>query len=469
MNLSKSGSIDISEFSEYKNIPEQYEDSFIKKVHAVKISETDKKVQIACIQEEKDQVFNLLKSFHNPKEIELITVSNADFVEFIGNIVENEKTIFVKKKKKEEFNLNQISEESPVVNIINAICLEAIRKKASDIHIECETDVMHVRFRIDGVLITVKTLKKDYFSSISSRIKVMSNLNIMEQRLAQDGRMSVIIENKKLDFRVSIVPITKGESIVLRLFNNESQVTQLDKLGYSDDHLEMLKKITKIPYGLILITGPTGSGKTTTLHSLINSMNKESQKIITIEDPVERQIDNIQQIQVNENIGFTFETILRRVLRQDPDVIMIGEIRDNATAELAIRSSLTGHKILATLHTNDSVSSISRLKNLGIEPFLISSVLKYTIAQRLVRKTCTKCNGKGCPECMNTGYKGRTVIAEIMDIDDTVSQMIIDNKNDIEIKEYLKTKKMYFLADDAKRKIKNKVTKLEEIQREGLL
>jgi type II secretory ATPase GspE/PulE/Tfp pilus assembly ATPase PilB-like protein len=244
---------------------------------------------------------------------------------------------------------------------------------------------------------------------------------------------------------------------------------KLSELGYDKSQLQVLEHINEIPNGLILVTGPTGSGKTTTFHSLIDSMDKESLKIITIEDPVERQIEGIQQIQVNENIGFTFESIFRRVLRQDPDVIMVGEIRDNATAELAIRASLTGHKILATLHTNDSVSSISRLRNLGIESFLISSVLKYSIAQRLVRKICKDCKGKGCNKCSNTGYNGRTVVTEIMKVDDTISQMINENKTDLEIKEYLKKNHVLFLIDDAKRKVEAKITDTKELKREGLL
>lgn len=472
MSLGKklnSESFKLSDFYNYKEIENQYEDSFIKKIHAVKVFEDNSIVQIACIDEEKNEVFNLLKSFHSPKKIDFITVTYGDFVEFVGNIVDSENEVKTTREAKQEFSLNEISEDSPIVNIINAICLEAIRKKASDIHLECENEYMQVRFRIDGVLHTVKTFKRQFFSSISSRIKVMASLNIMEQRLAQDGRMSVIIGEKKLDFRVSIVPVTKGESIVLRLFNNESSVMKLSELGYDKSQLQVLEHINEIPNGLILVTGPTGSGKTTTFHSLIDSMDKESLKIITIEDPVERQIEGIQQIQVNENIGFTFESIFRRVLRQDPDVIMVGEIRDNATAELAIRASLTGHKILATLHTNDSVSSISRLRNLGIESFLISSVLKYSIAQRLVRKICKDCKGKGCNKCSNTGYNGRTVVTEIMKVDDTISQMINENKTDLEIKEYLKKNHVPFLIDDAKRKVEAKITDTKELKREGLL
>lgn len=472
MSLGKklnSESFKLSDFYNYKEIENQYEDSFIKKIHAVKVFEDNSIVQIACIDEEKNEVFNLLKSFHSPKKIDFITVTYGDFVEFVGNIVDSENEVKTTREAKQEFSLNEISEDSPIVNIINAICLEAIRKKASDIHLECENEYMQVRFRIDGVLHTVKTFKRQFFSSISSRIKVMASLNIMEQRLAQDGRMSVIIGEKKLDFRVSIVPVTKGESIVLRLFNNESSVMKLSELGYDKSQLQVLKHINEIPNGLILVTGPTGSGKTTTFHSLIDSMDKESLKIITIEDPVERQIEGIQQIQVNENIGFTFDAIFRRVLRQDPDVIMVGEIRDNATAELAVRASLTGHKILATLHTNDSVSSISRLRNLGIESFLISSVLKYSIAQRLVRKICKDCKGKGCNKCSGTGYNGRTVVTEIMKVDDAISQMINENKTDLEIKEYLKKNLVPFLIDDAKRKVEAKITDTKELKREGLL
>ena len=350
---------------------------------------------------------------------------------------------------------------------------------ASDIHIVPENNMTVIRFRIDGVLQPIKTMDISLMTTMSSRIKVMSNLNIMEQRLPQDGHMKLIATGKEIDFRVSIVPVVGGESIVLRLFNAETQQADLDQLGFTENNFKIMNQIPHIPNGLIIISGPTGSGKTTTIHSLINRMDKKSLKIITIEDPVERIIKDVEQIQVNESIGLTFESILRCVLRQDPDVIMIGEIRDEATAELAIRASLTGHVIISTLHTNDSISTIMRLENLGIEPYLVGSVFKYSVAQRLVRKLCPACKEKensgcknyksiGCEKCNFTGYKGRTVVSEIFKIDEALAEMITKRCSAGEIKKYLLKNGMKFLPEDAEKKVKAGETSLEEIKREAL-
>ena len=316
---------------------------------------------------------------------------------------------------------------------------------------------------------TVRKLEKGVFDSLVSRIKVMSGLNVMENRLCQDGRMSVQVQDKKLDFRVSIVPSVLGQNIVLRLFAGEDEKLNLDELGFSKNTLKKLNSALNYPYGMILATGPTGSGKTTTLHALIKKMDKEHLKIVTIEDPVEKTIDGIEQIQVNDEIDLSFEKILRHVLRHDPDVIMVGEIRDKETAELAVRSALTGHLILSTIHTNDSVGAISRLKNLGIEPYLIAGTLRTVMAQRLIRKTCKECHGKGCELCTFTGYSGRTSVSEIFDIDDTISSMIESEKSDIEIKKYIKTKGFKSLKEDAMLKITNGISTKQEMIREGLI
>ena len=258
----------------------------------------------------------------------------------------------------------------------------------------------------------------------------------MENRLCQDGRMSVFADNKNIDFRVSIVPTATGQSVVLRIFDNKNDLFSLEDLGFSESAFTILNKSIFLPYGMVLVTGPTGSGKTTTLHAILNKMDKEHLKIITIEDPVEKEIPGVDQIQVNNEIGLTFDSILRRVLRQDPDVILIGEIRDKETAELAVRAALTGHLILSTLHTNDSFSAITRLKNLGIDSYLISGVLKICLAQRLVRKICKSCKGEGCEECNNTGYKGRTAATEIFEIDEVLAKMIEQNVGETEMKSY---------------------------------
>lgn len=458
---------EIINFSDYKCITNQYIDEFIKNNRCVKFSEDDNTVCIVVSEGYEDKIENLI-DIHSPKKIEKIVVKYQDFVEFVGTHID-QKVEVKGKEEKSNLSLTEINSEAPVVNIINSIFLEAVRKSASDIHINCDHKYIRVRFRIDGVLQTVKQLDKKIFNLIVSRIKIMANLNVMENRLCQDGRITVSCGDKKLDFRVSIVPTTMGQSIVLRLFNNDSGNLKLEDLGFSNESYRILEKSLNLPYGMILATGPTGSGKTTTLHSLMEKMDKQHLKIVSIEDPVEEVIDGIEQIQVNNEIGLTFNSVLRRILRQDPDVIMIGEIRDEETADLAVRAALTGHLILSTLHTNDSVSCITRLRNLGIESYLISSVLRVCIAQRLVRKICLSCNGNGCTLCNGVGYKGRIAISELFLNTSELSNLIESKKTENEIRDYLLKAGFKTLESDAKEKLNNKITTREELIREGLI
>lgn len=461
--------LDIKNFSLYRTIDRQYTDDFIKSSRCVKKDENDDEVFVFVSQDYKEKI-SLLEKIHFPKSVRTIFVKDSDFVEFIGNHVEkNSKNAeWNRGKESEEISLQTISSDAPVVNIINAVFLEAIRKKASDIHIHCDKNEINIRFRIDGLLQTVKTLNKSLYTSFVSRIKVMANLNIMENRLCQDGRISVNYDNKTVDFRVSIVPTSKGQSIVLRLFDTEEEVLELEALGFSERNYSVLMKSLCLPNGMILITGPTGSGKTTTLHAMISKMDRRHLKIITIEDPVEKEIEGVDQIQVNEEIDLTFEKILRRVLRQDPDVIMIGEIRDKETAELAVRASLTGHLILSTLHTNDSFSAITRLKNLGIEPYLIAGVLKVCMAQRLIRKICIYCNGNGCEECNETGYKGRIAVGETFTVTDSISKQIEECESEEVIKTSAVKQGFISIKEDALLKVQGGISTKEEILREGI-
>ncbi|MCQ2589760.1 MAG: GspE/PulE family protein [Treponema sp.] len=460
---------DIKNFSLYRTIDQQYTDEFIRSSRCVKKYENNNEVFVFVSQEFKEKI-PLLEKIHSPKTVRTIFVKDSDFVEFIGNHVEknSENVIGDRGRESGEISLQTISSDAPVVNIINAVFLEAIRKKASDIHIHCDKNEINIRFRIDGLLQTVKTLNKSLYTSFVSRIKVMANLNIMENRLCQDGRISVNYENKTVDFRVSIVPTSKGQSIVLRLFDTEEEVLELEDLGFSERNLSILLKSLGLPNGMILITGPTGSGKTTTLHAMLSKMDRSHLKIITIEDPVEKEIEGVDQIQVNEEIDLTFENILRRVLRQDPDVIMVGEIRDKETAELAVRASLTGHLILSTLHTNDSFSAITRLKNLGIKPYLIASVLKVCMAQRLIRKVCIYCKGKGCEECNGTGYKGRIAVGETFTVTDLISRQIEECESEDEIKTSAIKQGFVSLKEDALLKVQGGISTKEEIIREGI-
>ncbi len=465
---STKASFDITAFSSYKSIKDQYTNDFIKNNKTVVVSNDENKLVIAKSDKSKlgDNYFN---SLHKNKNVSFLKIKDRDFSEFIGSCVElGCKGQINTKNRIADFNLESISSDAPIVNIINAICLEAIRKNCSDIHIQNTKDHIKIRLRIDGVLQTVKTLEGSLTDSLVNRIKVMSGLNVMENRLCQDGRMTVSSDGQVYDFRVSIVPCITGQSIVLRLFNIKNKNLTLEDLGFSAANYKKLDKALKLSNGMILATGPTGSGKTTTLHALISKMDKEHLKIVTIEDPVEKEIEGVDQIQVNNEIGLTFESILRRLLRQDPDVIMVGEIRDKETAQLAVRAALTGHLILSTLHTNDSAGAFFRLRNLGIENYLVADVLRMSLAQRLVRKVCPYCKGKGCDECSNTGFKGRTCVSEIIECDDEIREMVERGCTETELRTLLKKKSFKTLQQDALQQLKKGITTREELITEGL-
>ena len=469
MTVFSTPGFNITEFSRYRSVEGQYTDQFIKSSRCVKLGETEKDVSVAVSESFRDRM-EVLKEAHAPKEIRGVVVSDPEFAEFIGIFVDSvaKKDSGGKSTDDGNFRLENINSDAPVVNIINAICLEAIRRKASDIHIQGTKKGVSVRLRMDGVLQTVRNLDRSIFENLVSRVKVMAGLTVMESRLCQDGRMAVQAGDKKLDFRVSIVPSVTGQDIVLRLFNSESEALALGQLGFSDENFRKINEALKFPYGMILATGPTGSGKTTTLHAMLREMDLEHLKVVTIEDPVEKVIDGIEQIQVNDEIGLTFEGILRRILRHDPDVIMVGEIRDGETAGLAVRSALPGHLILSTIHTNDSISAVARLRNLGIEPYLIAGTLRASIAQRLVRKLCPECGGKGCASCSSTGFAGRTAVSEVLMVDDAVRGMIERGDSDSEIRRHLAGNGFQTLRDDAARKISAGISSREEMMREGL-
>jgi len=487
--------ISLKDFKFNSGFGEQYSREFISHRGAVKIKETENEVHIAVANGSDKQLCHDLENFHVPKKTVFFSISKAELATFIGEttVIDQAKTD-TKQEKERHIALDAITEGAPVVNIINAICIEAIRLESSDIHIEAQADSVHIRYRIDGVLRIVKKIDKSVFLTVSNRVKIMANLNPLEQRLPQDGRMSVTIENNTVDLRVSVIPIANGESIVLRIFNTSAKLLSPDELGFYRHDLDAIKTAVKQPFGLILLTGPTGSGKTTTLHALIASLPIPELKIITIEDPVEQLIPGVNQVQVNDEINLSFDGMLRRVLRQDPNVIMVGEIRDTPTAELALRSSLTGHLILSTLHTNDSVSVITRLENMGLEPYLIAAVLKCSVAQRLVRKICPSCRKKvsvnkqvssllakykiaassmyeaaGCPDCDYTGYKGRTIISEVFTVDKTIEEMIANRKSAADIADYAaKRTGMVSIAKNALQKAVDGITTLREVEREVL-
>ncbi len=391
--------------------------------------------------------------------------------------------------------LRDLATEAPVVRLVNHVINQALEIKASDIHFEPFREHLKIRYRIDGVLHDVETVSKKLQPAITSRLKLMAKMNIAEMRLPQDGRIKVKEGKREIDIRVSSLPTIFGESIVLRLLNREEVKLELESLGISSDILTRFDRLIRKPYGMILVTGPTGSGKTTTLYSVMNRINSPDKKIVTVEDPVEYQLEGINQIQVKSSIGLTFASALRTILRQDPDVILIGEIRDAETAEIAVQSALTGHLVFSTLHTNDAASAITRLQEMGIEPYLISSCLLAVMAQRLVRKICPKCKteyeipkeavsetaaalgvsesevpvkswrGVGCPACANTGYSGRTGIYELLEVKEGIPALILNGENSSAISQKAQEYGMRTLRQDGLEKVLRGETTLEEVMR----
>lgn len=385
-------------------------------------------------------------------------------------------------------------DDSPIVRLVNQIIANAVRQRASDIHFDPQELEVKIRYRIDGVLMTERTLPKHMQNVIIARLKIMANLNITENRVPQDGRIKTTVDFKSIDIRVSTLPSIYGEKIVMRILDLSHALDDLDKLGFTEENANTFKKMIAEPNGIVLITGPTGSGKSSTLYAALNRINEESVNIITVEDPVEYQLAGVNQVQVNEAVGMTFAAGLRSILRQDPDIVMVGEIRDVETAQIAIRASLTGHLVLSTLHTNSAVAALTRLIDMGVEPFLITSSLSGVIAQRLVRRVCRDCGqsveptarekeifeqanipvttirrGTGCASCNDTGYRGRMAIHEMMRIDDTVRDMVMNNASASEITRYVKAQGMLFLLDDGLKKVQEGLTTTEEILRVAMM
>lgn len=394
------------------------------------------------------------------------------------------------------FVSNQLDDDSvnnaPTIRLVNSIIERAIAERASDIHLEPHEEEMIVRMRVDGVMRDILTVPKNLQRSVISRIKVMSSLNITERRIPQDGRFNVRIKGKDIDLRISTLPTVYGEKIVARLLDKSSGVIDKEQIGLSGEDLKKYEKLIKCHSGVILIVGPTGSGKSTTMNAMIGDLNQPEVNLVTLEDPVEYNIDRVNQVQINEKVGMTFASGLRAILRQDPDIIAVGEIRDGETAEIAMRAAITGHVVLSTIHTNDAVGTIERLKDIGVEPYLISSALKGVISQRLVRRICPSCReeyvpskeeieslgqgakdiktfyrGKGCPHCFDTGYRGRIAVFEILSINSEVRNMISKGEEREKIEEALKKEGSGFvsLKENGIRLIGEGITTAQEVIR----
>lgn len=380
------------------------------------------------------------------------------------------------------------SEDAPAVRIFDQLLETGVAMYASDIHLDPHESNIVVRYRVDGVLRNDRTIPKNLMNSLVARIKIMSGLDITESRLPQDGRMSIVINEKKVNLRISTLPTVFGEKVVLRILDMSNVNSKVSQIGLQPDMLKEYEELIREPSGLILITGPTGSGKSSTLYSSINELNSSDVNIVTVEDPVEYQLDGINQVQVNTSIGLTFAAGLRSILRQDPNIIMVGEIRDTETAEISIRSALTGHLVFSTLHTNGAIEAIPRLFDMGIEPYLVVSSIKGVMAQRLVKTICKDCAhtrkvssiekevfkkrnmeieeitvGQGCDACRHTGYRGRMAIHELIIITDDIRSMMMNQARTSEIKEHIRSKGIRFLIDDGLEKVKQGKTTIEEV------
>jgi type IV pilus assembly protein PilB len=408
--------------------------------------------------------------------------------EILSQVADND--VQVEKESDKAVDLEKEASESPVIRYVNYIIQSAVKEGASDIHVEPSEKKLKVRFRIDGELFEMMNPPASMAAAITSRLKIMANLDISERRLPQDGRIRCTVQGRKLDLRMSTLPSGGGEKTVMRILDTKSINVALEDLGFHEDTLTLWKKLIDAPHGIVLVTGPTGSGKTTTLYSSLRQLDKNTMNVSTVEDPVEYHLDGITQTQVHEKIGMTFATALRALLRQDPDVIMLGEIRDAETATIAVQAAMTGHLVLSTLHTNDAPSSITRLVNIGLEPFLVGAAVNGVLAQRLVRKLCTHCKAqekpgeemaeflalqgldtemawvaKGCDRCRHTGYSGRVGIYELLSVDDQLRDYIARNPNVAEFRRTCIERGMVNLRADGMRKVAAGLTTVHEILR----
>ena len=466
-----------------------------KKYKAVPLFKIKDTLTVAMVDPRDVEAIDNLRRVAKVDTVEAVLVSSKS-IEYVlssyysegASVEEIVKSIESKKSFAAKGTLAEVAEEPPIIKLVNILFSDAVKDRASDIHVEPELDLVRVRYRIDGILHEIHELPKKLQSAIISRIKILAEMDIAESRKPQDGKIRLKLENKDLDVRVSTFPTVHGENVVMRLLDRSSILLGLKDLGFTRENLELFDKLIRQPNGILLVTGPTGSGKTTTLYAALSSITSMEKNIITIEDPVEYELPLIRQTQVNPKAEVTFPTGLRSILRQDPDVIMVGEIRDKETAEVAIQASLTGHLVFSTLHTNDAPSSLTRLIDMGLEPFLISSSVLAVLAQRLVRSICVKCKeeyapgevvlkglgikgpvkfyrGRGCPTCKKTGFVGRIAIFELLVLNDVIRKMVEEKYSADQVKKKVIELGMKTLRDDGMEKVRQGVTTIEEILR----
>ena len=471
---------------------EQFHYEYILHNRVIKTYQDEKRLIVAVDNTATREFINELKHNFRTLQIEFNTLTQKEFDELLRTIANDDPSKITTENIQDRAgieDLTKLASDAPIINLVNEIILSAVDKKASDIHFEVFENYFRVRFRINGYLQSIGTYPIKLFDAVCARLKVISKLDITQRRLAQDGKVMLNLYDKKLDIRTSTLPTIFGESIVLRLLGLEDSFLDFEKLGFLKKDIELLKKIVNHSYGAFILTGPTGSGKTTTLSALLNTLDSKTKNVITIEDPVEYTIEGINQVQINEKIGYGFGTILRNILRQDPDVIMVGEMRDAETADLALRSAMTGHLVLTTLHTNDSVGSITRLINMGIERYIIESSIIAAAAQRLLRTLCDNCKEaytpekaeiallskynitdaklyrpKGCSKCNNTGFKNRKGIFEIFEFDESIRDLIIQQAPLSKIRKYLNKKGFVSIFEKALQSSAQGIFYIEEVK-----
>lgn len=473
------------------NISKDIEISFLKDNRVLPIALNEKTVTIAIDNPSSFQEALNMRHFYS-LEVEIVLITSEYMDKGLSNLEtkrkQNEALIDFKNDKRNNLDVPEELRivDAPAVQLADSILREAVVSQASDIHIEPFEDEVKIRFRIDGILVVNNTINKTIYQSVLARFKIIGNMNIAERRIPQDGKIRKEINGIEVDFRISTIPTIHGEKIVIRIFDKTTQTLGFEFLGANKRQEETLRRIISKPYGILLVTGPTGSGKSTTLYTFLKELNKGPVNITTVEDPVENVIDGLNQVQVNPKANLTFSTALRSILRQDPNIIMIGEIRDEETAQIAIRAAITGHLVLATLHTNDAIGSFDRLVDMGAPNYLVADAMIGAIAQRLVRKLCPKCkeereitksemhylgiktkvkimHPKGCPLCNHTGYSGRTAVFEILEMSDQIrSYLSAERHSPEELEAMLKSLGMNFLVDSARELVLQGTTSIEE-------
>lgn len=497
--------ISISEYEIDREILDSVSENIARKYKIIPLDRTDKLLTVALVDPDNihhlDEIkiktrMDVMPVISLPKEIEaaidkyygkLESRPDESYASLLGDMEQD--TLEVVHDQDDDLDAEGM-ESAPIIRLVNLLISEAIRGRASDVHLEPEEKIFRVRYRIDGVLKEMPSIPKKMQAAVISRVKIISELDIAEKRKPQDGRFKMKLENRVVDFRVSTVPTVHGEKVVMRLLDKRNLQLDLAKLGFEQDALAKFERAIRRPYGMMIVTGPTGSGKSTTLYSALSRINDPGKNIMTAEDPVEYQISGINQVQVRSEIGMGFPEVLRSFLRQDPDIIMIGEIRDLDTASIAVKAALTGHFVLSTLHTNDAPSSLNRLIDMGLEPFLVGASLLLVVAQRLVRKICPECKrsyqptpeliqqlgldlaladqyvfyeGKGCSNCSDTGYRGRMALYEVMEMDEELSDAAIKSQSNRDIKAIARKNGMKTLRDSGIVKVLDGLTTVQEV------